>query len=89
MNSLFPIGKTIITRAAQMSLNPADVQAAMNRHAAGDWGDLDAYDKSANDNAILELERLVSAYHDSAGKKFYIITEHDRSVTTVLLPEDY
>ena len=89
MNSLFPLGQMVITATARISVHPADVQLAIGRHARGDWGDLDTDDKAANDAAILELTRVFSAYHDRNGTKFYVITEHDRSLTTILLPEDY
>ena len=66
----------------------------INRHAYGDWGDLCDEDKQMNDDA-LEAERkgeptdrLFSSYETDIGK-IYIITEYDRSVTTVLLPEEY
>jgi hypothetical protein len=66
-----------------------EVQTAISRHARGDWGDLDKDDLSANDMALEHGGRLFSSYHSTGGVKFYIITECDRSVTTVLLPEDY
>jgi len=62
---------------------------ALQRHVAGDWGELDEEDKKANDGALQTGERLLSAYQSATGTKFWIITEADRSVTTVLLPEDY
>jgi hypothetical protein len=85
----FPLGQTVITRTALAVLTAADVASAIARHAAGDWGDLDAEDLAANEQALREGSRLFSVYHSSAGVKFYVITEWDRSVTTVLLPEDY
>jgi hypothetical protein len=62
---------------------------ALRRHARGDWGDLDDEDLQANERALKDGTRLLSAYHSSAGTKFWIITEWDRSATTVLLPEEY
>lgn len=87
--ALFPLGRTVITRNAQSSLDPEDVVTAMARHAAGDWGELDEPDRKANAEALRDDLRLFSRYSDCHGNAFYIITEHDRSVTTVLLPEDY
>ena len=58
-------------------------------YARGDWGDLCSEDKQANDDALSVGARLLSAYHTGDGRKFWIITEADRSVTTVLLPEEY
>ena len=65
------------------------IRSALRRHATGDWGELNTEDRLANENALLRGHRLFSAYHSAAGVKFYVITEWDRSVTTVLLPEDY
>jgi hypothetical protein len=59
------------------------------RHARGDWGDLSSEDKLANKRALEEGTRLLSAYHLKTGQKIWIITEWDRSATTVLLPEEY
>ena len=53
------------------------------------WGDLDPEDRQANDLSLKDGSRLLSAYHSKDGTKFWIITEADRSVTTVLLPGDY
>ena len=58
------------------------------RHANGDWGLVDSEDKTANDIALLNGSRLVSAYEIEA-RKIWIITEADRSSTTVLFPEEY
>jgi hypothetical protein len=56
----------------------------------GDWGDVDTEEKAANDRAVKEGGRLVSCYHlPRTGKAIWIITDADRSVTTVLLPEEY
>lgn len=65
-----------------------DVLALLSRHLSGDWGDLDAEDKAKNDEAVLVGTRLLSAYVVD-DVKFWIITEWDRSVTTILLPEEY
>jgi len=89
MPTLFPLGQTVITPGALAALSPADVLTAIERHASGDWGNLDVEDRKANDQALVAGERLFSAYYSSAGEKFWIITEHDRSRTTVLLPEEY
>ena len=66
-----------------------EIQLALRRHFSGDWGDCDPDDKEANDLALQDGTRLFSVYHSAAGIKFWIITEADRSATTVLLPEDY
>ncbi len=85
----FPLGQIVATRNALGPLSEADITNALNRHASRDWGDLDPEDAAANDRAMIEGERLLSAYHTPDGTKFWIITEWDRSYTTVLLPEDY
>lgn len=85
----FELGQTVITREALASLNQHDVESAIRRHTLGDWGDCDKEDWQLNDEAVGEELRLFSIYHDREGTKFWIITEADRSATTVLLPSDY
>jgi len=85
----FPLGQTVITPNALAGLTQADVLTALGRHAAGDWGDVNAEDWEENDRALQQGDRLLSAHQSAAGVKFWVITEWDRSVTTVLLPEDY
>ena len=85
----FNLGRLMITRGALQLLDQQDVPAALHRHASGDWGDVDAEDWAANERALCEDTSLVSVYHSSAGEKFYIITEWDRSSTSILLPSEY
>ncbi len=82
----FPLGHVVATPAALDS--GADLLALLARHSAGDWGDVDAGDASLNDEALDLGGRLVSSYETPAGV-LWVITEADRSATTVLLPEDY
>jgi hypothetical protein len=89
MDLLFKPGRTLITPNAQSKLSPVEVAKAMGRHLSGDWGDVCQDDWRENELSLKEGFRLFSAYHDGAGTKFWIITEADRSATTVLLPEDY
>ena len=89
LSKLFELGQTVITRNAKERLNPADVLKALNRHRVGDWGNLSESDIEENHISLQEGFRLLSAYVDRHGAKFWIITEADRSVTTILLPEDY
>ena len=84
-----PLGRLVATPNAIAILPPGEIQTALRRHVEGDWGDLCMEDKLANETALLRGDRLFSAYHTETGVKFYVITEWDRSVTTVLLPEDY
>ena len=63
--------------------------AYLVRHIAGDWGDVDEDDRRENELSLQHGFRLLSAYTLNSGTKIWIITEADRSVTTVLLPEEY
>lgn len=87
--SKFPMGQTVITANAQATFEPVFVQACLARHEAGDWGDACDQDKATNEQALKTNERLLSSYDAPSGGKLWVITEWDRSVTTVLLPEDY
>jgi hypothetical protein len=88
--ALFQMGRLVGTPGAiafcdEHSINIIDL---VRRHLRGDWGDLDAWDKSANDKAINEGNRIMSMYQFPSGK-LWIITEADRSSTCVLLPSEY
>ena len=85
----FPLGRMLMTPGVQAHVPPSEIVHALRRHARGDWGELDNEDRQANDRALKEGTRLLSSYHTNAGVKFWIITEADRSATTVLLPEEY
>ena len=88
--AIFTGGSTVITRNAFETLHRSDVRAALNRHARGDWGDVSFADWEANEFALAERTgRIHSSHHGADGETFWIITEADHSVTTVLLPEDY
>jgi hypothetical protein len=85
----FSLGQLVATPNALSSVPNDEVLRALSRHSQGDWGDVDKEDWASNDHALAQEGRLLSAYNSSQGVRFWIITEHDRSVTTVLLPEDY
>ncbi len=87
----FPLGQLVATPGALAALERTGQQPSefLTRHATGDWGDLDADDKSTNDHAVDHGERILSAYSLADGTKIWVITEADRRVTTVLMPEDY
>ena len=84
-----PLGRIVATPAALGAVSQPDLVAALRRHAVGDWGDLTPDDRAANDDALRSGERLLSVYQSATGTTFWVITEADRSVTTVLLPDDY
>jgi hypothetical protein len=91
---LFPIGRTLMTRGVQMLLDENTLvpqlitDNLMNRHASGDWGGVDAEDGAMNDAAVKNGDRLLSSYTIS-GENVWVITDADRSITTVLLPSEY
>jgi len=87
MQPRFPLGRIFATPGA-IALN-VDLSRYLRRHHCGDWGDeLCAEDKQANEHSLKDGTRLLSRY-STPGGSIYIITEHDRSVTTILLPEEY
>lgn len=88
---LFPFGQVVATPGALQALERAEQTPAefLNRHLRGDWGELGEEDKAENAFSVRNGFRILSAYTTSAGDKIWIITEHDRSVTTLLLPSEY
>lgn len=87
----FPLGQVVATPGAIRAMQEAQQNAAvfLARHAACDWGDICPEDKYLNDEAVNDEGRLLSAYSTSKGAKLWIITEADRSATTILLPDEY
>lgn len=85
----FEIGNIYITRGAKEEIAEEDIIKSLNRYTSCDWGELCKEDRQANEDALKYGDRLFAVYKDSKGKKFYIITEWDRSVTTILLPSEY
>lgn len=85
----FELGTTVTTPGALVSLEMSDITNGLMRHSRGDWGDVCREDWEENEVALAEGLRLLSVYRSTSGKKFWIITEADRSATTVLLPEEY
>ncbi len=85
----FPLGGTYSTPGAMEALTAEEMHQFLSRHHRGDWGDLDNEDRQANDQALIKGGRLFSAYHSASGTKVWIITEADRSATTILLPSEY
>ena len=89
LDSKFPLGRLVATSNAVARLPPDIVANCIQRHARGDWGELCDEDRAENEQALVSGNRLLSAYSTPDGLTFWIITEWDRSITTVLLPEDY
>ena len=87
----FPLGQIVATPGCLRALERAGEQAGdfLRRHQRHDWGIVCAEDRRANDSALTEGTRLLSAYRLSNSVKIWIITEGDRSVTTLLLPDEY
>ncbi len=93
---LFPLGRIVMTANLHRQLQAADpehweekLKGFIDRHASGDWGNLEEFDRQQNNSALEDGSRIFSAYHTSDGTKVWVITEADRSYTTALLPEDY
>ena len=85
----FRLGKLVSTPGALERVSKGEMLRALGRHAAGDWGNVCSEDAEANEAAVNERARLLSSYTTGEGVRFWIITEVDRSLTTVLLPEEY
>jgi hypothetical protein len=85
----FPLGQMAMTPGVQAEIPPSEMMQALRRHARCDWGDICEEDRGQNEWALANGARLVSVYHSKAGVKFFVITEADRSLTTVLLPAEY
>ncbi|WP_110972548.1 hypothetical protein [Pseudomonas huaxiensis] len=88
---LFPIGALICTASVDTLIREGRVDPLLYvcRHVSGDWGDLCEEDRHANTSAVELGNRILSSYQIAPDLKIWVITEADRSVTTILLPEDY
>lgn len=99
INAVFHTGQIVASRgvydlACQNQDFAQFVQKSLNRHVKGEWGDADDEDKQTNDQALKQGTRLLSAYNDDRFPKhgvatIWIITEADRSATTILFPDEY
>lgn len=89
--ALFPLGQTLATPGALEALSRAGQppDEFLARHERGDWGDLCDEDREENELSLKAGFRLLSAYELKTGVKIWVITEWDRSATTMLLPEEY
>ena len=84
----FPAGQVMITQGAFAELAWEDVSGGLARHILGDWGELGEADRKRNDDAVERGGCLLSRYVTPSGTSFWITTEHDRSATTILLPDE-
>ena len=84
----FPNGKLVATRRITEELDGMTISCLLTRHLHCDWGELCEEDWKMNDAAVRKGERLLSSYQ-AAGQKVFIITEWDRSVTTILFADEY
>jgi len=91
MFPLFPLGQIVATPGALAALERAQPPPTcfLARHVSGDWGELEPTDVAENQYGIAHGFRFLSSFHTKAGEKPWIITEADRSATTLLLPEEY
>ena len=88
---LFELGQLVGTPGAFQALQDAGQEPLefILRHVTGDWGQLDDEDKRENDLSVEQGFRILSAYELNTGEKIWVITEWDRSATTILLPSEY
>ncbi len=88
---LFDLGQLVATPGALAALEKTGQNALefLSRHVSGDWGELPQEDKDENQLSLTKGFRLLSSYRTSAGDKIWVITEADRSHTTLLLPDEY
>ena len=87
----FPLGRIVATPGALAALEEAGESPGtlLKRHVTGDWGEVDEHDRQENEFSVAHGFRLLSAYTVTNGTKLWIITEADRSATTILLPSEY
>ena len=91
VHPLFPLGQIVATTGALAAMEDARQTPAdfLNRHVAGDWGEIDPEDKGLNEQALKDDARIFSVYQTSKGVKLWVITEADRASTCILLPDEY
>ena len=70
-----PLGQMVATPAVLAAVSQPDIVAALRRHAAGDWGEVDADDRAANDDALSTGGRLLSVFRSANGTPFWVVTE--------------
>ena len=89
--SLFSLGRVVATPGVLEALGESGEMPGqfIKRHLSGDWGELCNDDRKENDLSVAKGYRILSAYRTSKGVKIWVITEADRSATTLLLPDEY
>jgi hypothetical protein len=87
----FSLGRVVATPGALRALEQPEQLPAefLDRHVHGDWGEVPEADKQENEVSVEHGLRILSAYTTSAGDQIWILTEADRSATTILLPSEY
>ena len=88
---LFELGQVVATPGALAALERAQQAPGefIARHVSGDWGEVPEEDKTENELSLLNGYRILSAYRTKLGERLWILTEADRSITTILLPGEY
>ena len=85
------LGQMVMTQGAAAALDEANQSPFefLNRHQRGDWGDVCEEDRRENELSLKQGFRLLSVYRTKEGVKLYVITEWDRSITTLLRSDEY
>lgn len=83
----FALGKIAVTYGVEAEIPQPEIDSALARHHFGDWGEVDDERRLQNEHSLQEGLELISAYTSSAGVNFLVITEHDRSITSIILRE--
>ena len=91
---IFELGKLVASKAIAVAMEEdnkflREVHGALDRYITRDWGEMEEEDKAMNDEALESGKDRIFAAYDTSRGKIWIITEWDRSATTVLFPEDY
>lgn len=91
MPARFELGRLLATPGALSALETSGETplAFLQRHQCGDWGDVGEHDRNENEFSLSQGFRLLSVYRTKLGARLWVITEADRSSTTLLLPEEY
>ena len=87
--TLFPLGRVVATPGIAETLGDVEILRALARHQRGDWGEVCDEDREANDRSVKTGSRMLSVYVAENGGRFWVITEGDRSATTLLWPNEY